>query len=166
MEAAGENREEGPAKGGVPHPPLGPMSQPLGSQARAHLALQVDGWVAVGEVLPEQQRVFVLLPRQAVTVVIKVKSLPSKGATREGMAEQGPGRERDRGLPQWVCSYQAALQKDRVAADGQASSMELNPFDMQKAFPYSLYNLKCMFLRCQALKSMEMKGIFPPKSNP
>lgn len=45
----------------------------------AHLALQVNGWVAVGEILPEQQRVFVLFPRQAVTVVVKIKGLPPVG---------------------------------------------------------------------------------------
>lgn len=76
-----------------PNPQLPP---PWEASPGAHLALKVNGWIAVGEVLPEQQRVFILLPRQAVTIIIKVKSLPSVGVTQEGMTEQEPGsRGRD-----------------------------------------------------------------------
>lgn len=68
----------------------------------AHLALQVEARVAVGEVLPEQQGVFVLLPGQAVTVVVEVEGLPPVGA-RAGMREQpgssGPGRGLPAGCP-------------------------------------------------------------------
>lgn len=53
-----------------------------GPRLQAYLALQVNGGVAVGEVLPQQQCVLVLFPRQAVAVVVKVKGLtPTAKAT-------------------------------------------------------------------------------------
>lgn len=71
----GKDGEEGSLKGGAPGPHLPAPGKP----GPTHLALQVDTWVAVGEVLPEQQCVFILLPRQAVAVVVKVKGLPPGG---------------------------------------------------------------------------------------
>lgn len=92
-----KNRNTGRSKEGAQRSaPPGPRA----AGAWAHLARQVDGRVAVGEVLPQQQRVFVLFPRQAVTVVVEVKRLPPVGATWEGMTEQEPGsRGRDLASP-------------------------------------------------------------------
>lgn len=69
-----------------------------GARLLAHLALQIEARVAVGEVLPEQQSVFILLPSQAVTVIVEVKGLPPVGA-RAGVSEQSGSRGPGRGLP-------------------------------------------------------------------
>ena len=58
--------------------------QSSGKLGPAHLALQVDGRIAVGEVFPEQQRVFILFPCEAITVIVKVKGLSPTG--RHGRA--------------------------------------------------------------------------------
>lgn len=62
-----------------------------GARLPAHLALQLEAWVAVGEVFPEQQRVFILFPCQTVTIIVEVKGLPPGGA-RAGTSEQSGGR--------------------------------------------------------------------------
>ena len=58
-----------------------PGTRRPGARLPAHLALQVEARVAVGEVRPEQQRVLILFPRQAVTVIVEVKGLPPAGGT-------------------------------------------------------------------------------------
>lgn len=89
----------------------------------AHLARQVDGWVAVGEVLPQQQRVFILFPCQAVTVIIKVKSFPPTGETWEGMTEQEPGsRGRDQGEKRRITTMWPSKRTEVVAKETRALS--------------------------------------------
>lgn len=75
--------------------------------------MQVDAWVAVGEVFPEQQRVFVLFPRQAVTVIVKVKGLPSVGSQQRAPLTRSPAAEartgEERAPPRWVRSCRGAV---------------------------------------------------------
>lgn len=77
--------DAGSWKGSAPNAYLPASKKPC----PAHLALQVNARIAVSEVLPEQKCVFVLLPRQAVTVIVEIKGLPPVGGgTQEGMSEQ------------------------------------------------------------------------------
>lgn len=127
-------------KGGVPQTPSPGLWE---ARRWAYLALQVDGRIAVGEILPEQQRVFILFPRQAVTVVVKVKGLPPVGVTPEGMTEQKAGsRDPYRGqkgaAAQQVHSFKAVLRKDR-------GSKPKGTFALSKR---SLTLLKCRMYLC------------------
>lgn len=122
--------------------PPGPYLPPgLGS----HLALQVNGWIAVGEVLPEQQCVFILFPCQTVTVVIKVKGLSSMRETQEGMTDRsqtpGAGIGRKRGTaPVGMLLQHCPPKRQVVMAKGtHVLYLEFHSFKMQN-FLHTLYN--------------------------
>lgn len=75
----------------------------------AHLALQVNGRVTVGKILPQQQGVFILFPGQAVTVIIKIKGLPPVGDIRgHDLTEArllGHIQRGQKGAPSPVCMH-------------------------------------------------------------
>lgn len=114
--AAGKGWGGGIIEGGAPGPHLPAPGKP----GPTHLALQVDTWVAVGEVLPEQQRVFVLLPRQAVTVVVKVKGLPPGGGDKEGGTEREPGSRAQDGRETGCCPSGCVPKETAVWQRGRA----------------------------------------------
>jgi hypothetical protein len=112
---------------------------------QAHLALQVNGRVTVGEIFPKQQRVFILFPRQAVTVIIKIKGLSPMGMTLEGMTEQKPGPTGDRNTflfpgftPPRLPPGNSVPPRHSSQRDMCLIKKEFNSFEMQNVFTFYL----------------------------